>query len=129
MHTVTFPAAGQDPTTIDPFTTPPTTGTVYDGTSLYNSALLSTGAPGTGSTYELTFPDAGTFNYVCALHQFLGQRASIVVASAPVVTPPPTDIGQSPGSSPGGAIPWVAIAFMTLLVMMSAAARLAIRRR
>lgn len=129
VHTVTFPAAGQDPATIDPFTTPPTTGTVYDGTSLYNSALLSTGAPGTGSTYELTFPDAGTFNYVCALHQFLGQRGSIVVSAAPVVTPPPTDIGQSPGSSPGGAIPWVAIAFMTLLVMMSAAARLAIRRR
>ncbi len=63
-HTVTFPAAGQDPTTIDPFAEPATTNAVYDGTSLYNSALLALG-PGAPSTYELTFPDAGTFNYVC----------------------------------------------------------------
>jgi hypothetical protein len=126
---VTFPAAGQDPSTIDPFTTPPTTGTVYDGTSLYNSALLATGAPGTGSTYELTFPDAGTFNYICALHGPLGQTGSIVVAAAPVVTPPPTDVGRSLATPAGDGFPWVAIGFMTLLVMMSAAVRLAIRRR
>src|SRR6266540_2083916 len=44
VHTVTFPAAGQDPATIDPFAAPPTTDAVYDGTSLYNSALLATGA-------------------------------------------------------------------------------------
>ena len=59
VHTVTFPADGQDPATIDPFTTPPTTGTVYDGTSLYNSALLSTGAPGTGSTVRADIPRCG----------------------------------------------------------------------
>ena len=129
VHTVTFPAAGQDPSTIDPFTTPPTTESVYDGTSLYNSALLSTGAPGTGSTYELTFPDAGTFNYVCALHQFLGQRGSIVVAAAPVITPPPTDIGQATAPPAGGAIPWMAMGLLTLLALMGAAARIAFRRR
>ena len=126
---MTFPAAGQDPSTINPFTTPPTTELVYDGTSLYNSALLSTGAPGTGSTYELTFPDAGTFNYVCALHQFLGQRGSIVVAAAPVITPPPTDIGQATAPPAVGAIPWMAMGLLTLLALMGAAARIAFRRR
>lgn len=128
VHTVTFPAAGQDPSTIDPFTAPPTTATVYDGSSLYNSALLATGAPGTGSTYELTFPDAGTFNYVCALHQFLGQTGSIVVAAAPVVTPPPTDIGPL-ATEPEGGLPWVAIGFVLLVALVAAGGTLALRRR
>jgi plastocyanin len=129
VHTVTFPAAGQDPATIDPFTTPPTTETVYDGTSLYNSALLATGAPGTGSTYELTFPDAGTFNYVCALHQFLGQRGSIVVAAAPVITPPATDLGRATAPPDGGAFPWLALGLVMLFAMTAATATLVLRRR
>lgn len=128
-HTVTFPAAGQDPTTIDPFGTPPTTNTVYDGKSLYNSALLATGAPGTGSTYQLTFPKAGTFNYVCALHQFLGQTGRIVVAAAPIVTPPPTDRTPLPTSPPSVPIPLVAIGLLALIGISLAAGSRAIRRR
>jgi plastocyanin len=126
-HTVTFPAAGQDPMTIDPFTTPATTNAVYDGTSLYNSALMAAG-PGTASSYELTFPDAGTFDYVCALHQFLGQTGTIVVSEAPVITPPPTDhetLAATPGSEP----PWLAIWLLAALSAMVAAGTLALRRR
>ena len=132
-HTVTFPAAGQDPATIHPFTAPATTKSVYDGKSLFNSALLATGAPGVPSTYELTFPTPGTYNYVCALHQFLGQTGRIVVAAAPVpppvVTPPPTDTGPLPSNAPGGAPPWAAIGLLALLGLSIGAGALALRRR
>ena len=133
-HTVTFPATGQNPQTIDPFTTPPTTSGVYDGKSLYNSALLATGAPGTGSTYQLTFPKAGTFNYVCALHQFLGQKGRIVVAAAtvitpPVITPPPTDLVQARAGSPDAQLPWLPIGFLVLLGSTAFAVSLMLKRR
>jgi len=128
-HTVTFPAAGQDPLTIDPFTAPPTTKHVYDGSSLFNSGLLSTGAPGAPSTYELTFPDPGTFGYVCALHQSLGQTGQIVVAAAPAVTPPPTDTVPQPEGTPAGPPPWAAIALVVLVAAAVGGAALAQRRR
>jgi len=130
VHTVTFPAAGQDPATIDPFTAPATTNDTYDGTSLYNSALLATGAPGAPSTYELTFPDAGTFRYVCALHGFLGQAGTINVAAAPPeVTPPATDVGRLTAPSSGGGVPWIALGFLALLGLSVAAWTLTLRRR
>ena len=129
VHTVTFPAAGQDPMTIDPFGTPPTTNRVYDGKSLYNSALLATGAPGTGSTYELTFPKAGTFNYVCALHKFVGQRGRIVVAAAPVITPPPTDRGQLATGPSDAGLPWLPIGILVFLGSMALATSLMRKRR
>ena len=66
VHTVTFPAAGQDPATIDPFGTQATTNATYDGTSMYHSGLLAWFEPGSPTTYSLTFPDAGTFAYICA---------------------------------------------------------------
>jgi plastocyanin len=127
-HTVTFPAAGQDPTTIDPFTEPATTDAVYDGTSLYNSALLALG-PGAPSTYELTFPDAGTFNYVCSLHQFLGQTGSIVVSAAPEITPPATDHAPQHTGPPGGQLPWLAIGVLVFLAAFVGMAALMVRRR
>ncbi|MEX1170259.1 MAG: plastocyanin/azurin family copper-binding protein [Chloroflexota bacterium] len=126
-HTVTFPAAGQDPMTIDPFTTPATTNAVYDGTSLYNSALMAAG-PGSASSYELTFPAAGTFNYVCALHQFLGQTGAIVVSAAPVITPPPTD-HEKLAAPPPTELPWLVLGLLAALSVMVATGTLALRRR
>ena len=48
-------------------------GDTYDGTSLYNSASWLR-APGSPTSFELTFPDAGSFNYICALHVFRADR-------------------------------------------------------
>ena len=127
-HTVTFPAAGQDPTTIDPFTTTPTTNSTYDGTSLYNSALLAAG-PGAPTSFQLTFPEAGTFNYICALHVFLGQTGQIQVSAAPVITPPPTDVGQLAAGSPSGEVPWLALGLLLILATSIAAGTLVLRRR
>ncbi len=70
---------------------------MYDGTSEYSSGLLNAG-PGAPSAYTLTFPTAGVFQYVCALHQFLGQHGviavgqplpSAVAAASPAPAPSP----------------------------------------
>jgi plastocyanin len=130
-HTVTFPAAGQDPTTIDPFTTPPTTNSTYDGSSFYHSGLLGIPAPGAPNTYELTFPDAGTFNYICALHIFLGQTGVIDVAAAPApeITTPPTDVGRLSVDPPGSSAPWLAIGLLAVLGGSIATTVRVLRRR
>ncbi|MBX3031667.1 MAG: hypothetical protein KF809_16080 [Chloroflexi bacterium] len=77
VHTVTFPRTGQAPTSVDPFV-PASGGETYDGTAAAHSGLLNAG-PGSPSAYALTFPTAGTFAYVCALHAGLGQVGTIVV--------------------------------------------------
>lgn len=127
-HTVTFPADGQDPATIDPFTTPPTTSSTYDGSSLYNSGLLAAG-PGAPTTFQLTFPSAGTFNYICALHLFNGQTGQIVVGAAPVITAPPTDNEQVASAPPSGEAPWLAFALLLVVAASVSAGTLALRRR
>ena len=129
VHTVTFPAAAQDPSTIDPFTTPPSGGSTYDGSSLYHSGLLGIPAPGAPNTYELTFPDAGTFNYICALHIFLGQTGVIEVAAAPVITPPATDVGVLAPLTPSESPPWLAIGLLAAFAVLLMAGTLAVRRR
>ena len=129
VHTVTFPGATQDPSTIDPFTTPPTGGSTYDGSSFYHSGLLGIPAPGAPNTYELTFPDAGTFNYICALHIFLGQTGVIEVAAAPVITPPATDVGALTPMTASEGPPWLAIGLLAAFAVLLMAGTLAIRRR
>lgn len=94
VHTVTFPGPGQDPSTIDPFG-PPVGGDTFDGTSEASSGLLNA-ATGSPSSFTLTFPTAGVFGYVCALHQQFGQVGTIAVGA-------PLPSG-APGASaaPGG---------------------------
>jgi plastocyanin len=127
-HTVTFPATGQDPTTINPFTAPTTTNSVYDGKSFYNSGVFAFG--GAPTSYELTFPKAGSFGYICALHWPLGQTGTIVVAAAPSVTLPPTDAGPGVPVAPSGAPPWLLLGLLAALFGVSAVAgTLVLRRR
>ena len=132
VHTVTFPAAAQDPSSIDPFGTPPTGGSTYDGSSFYHSGLLGIPAPGAPNTYELTFPDAGSFNYICALHIFLGQTGQINVAAAPsppAATAPPTNRDVLAAALAGESPPWLAIALLAALATVIAGWTLAVRRR
>jgi plastocyanin len=84
IHTVTFFPGGtpQDPLAeFNPGDMSQITqvgGTTYDGTSYYNSGLLTTVPTGGDAgplppvphyaTYSLTFPDAGTFTYYCLVH-------------------------------------------------------------
>jgi plastocyanin len=63
QHTVTFPATGQDPASLDP-QAPATTSDTYDGSRLASSGVLNalTGSP---SAFTLTFPTAGSYGYLC----------------------------------------------------------------
>jgi plastocyanin len=62
-HTVTFPAAGQQPPAGPPDQIPPAGGSTYDGTALANSGVMRP-----GSSYSLTFTKAGTYTYYCLFH-------------------------------------------------------------
>lgn len=77
IHTVTFLATGQSLESTQPFdpSNPAELfkqgGHSYDGTSYYNSGLLSNVAvPGfpVTTSYSLTFPNEGDFTYWCLIH-------------------------------------------------------------
>jgi plastocyanin len=77
-HTVTFPAPGSDPWTMDPFTTQVTSDATYDPERLANSGVLALGADAP-TTFSLTFDTSGDFQYLCLLHGQLGQTGTITV--------------------------------------------------
>jgi plastocyanin len=64
-HTVTFLGpVTKPPAPGNPLNANPAGGSSYDGTVFTNSGFLAMGA-----TYTLTFPKAGTYAYLCLLHQ------------------------------------------------------------
>ena len=72
IHTVTFLKPGQKRPPFnpnDPKQALPQGGSVYNGTSYYNSGLMSNmpGLPG-GQSYTLTFGVTGDFTYYCLVH-------------------------------------------------------------
>ena len=78
-HTVTFLPPGE---TELPATQPPASrsGADYDGRSLINSGTLSFTAADGLRSFEMRFPRAGTYQYVCFLHYRLeGQKGTITV--------------------------------------------------
>lgn len=56
----------------------PAGGSVHRGDGFYNSGFLATDGPAARS-YSLTFTKAGTFDYLCAVHDVFGMKATIVV--------------------------------------------------
>lgn len=74
---------GQAP--FDPFESPVTKPSqTYDPSRVYHSGVLGLAAfgdPNAPSEFDLTFPDPGTFPYVCLLHGPLGHVGTVVVES------------------------------------------------
>jgi plastocyanin len=101
QHTVTFPALGQDPASIDP-ATPATTSETYDGSRLATSGVLNatTGSP---SGFTLTFPTEGTYRYVCLEHLDAGHVGTIQVGDAPA-SAAPVEASPAPASSEAPAV-------------------------
>lgn len=118
IHTVTFLEEGQDPNTLDPFATAPAKPSdTYDGDSFYNSGLIGPeGGPQAPTTFDLTFEDVGTFNYLCLLHAPLGQTGTVTVSEAPSQLP---GTGGDPGGS-GGRLPLMLVGGALLLVLAGA---------
>lgn len=97
VHTVTFVPEGTDPSTLDPFATPPSgDGSEYDGTQLANSGVFNAG-PMSVASFSLTFPNEGTYPFVCLLHAGMGQLGTVMVGDLP-----PTDVagGVDPTAPP-----------------------------
>jgi plastocyanin len=78
-HTVTFMPPGE---TALPAVQPPATpsGQPYDGRSLVNSGTLAFTAADGLRYFEMKFPNAGTFPYLCFLHYTAeGQKGVVTV--------------------------------------------------
>lgn len=126
-HSVTFLKPGQDPHTLgDPFEVPVSKPSqTYDGQSFYNSGLLAFGPPGAPTEFDLTFPNQGTFPYLCLLHGDLGQTGTITVGATTAVSPTPTvtglpKTGGSPTDGSSSGLSWMlaAIAGGAILATM-----------
>jgi plastocyanin/sugar lactone lactonase YvrE len=75
-----FQEAGPPILVLNPLTVFPVKPTgEFDGTGYRNSGITSAnGGPG-GSSFSMTFSKAGSYDYICAIHQELGMEASITV--------------------------------------------------
>ena len=76
----------------DPSAFAPAGGETYNGKAPWVSSGLYLGVPLPGPhSYSLKFTKAGTFHYLCVLHDIVGMKGTITVAAAPAqATPPPT---------------------------------------
>ncbi len=81
---VTPQAAGPPKFTINPQILAPAGGASYNGTGFYSSGFINgTQDPAPGPrTYHLTFTKAGTYEYVCMLHDTLGMTGHVTVLGA-----------------------------------------------
>ena len=63
---------------VTPHVMAPSGGSLHRGEGFYNSGFMLTEGPGVRS-YSLTFTKAGTFEYLCAVHDDFGMRAKVIV--------------------------------------------------
>ena len=107
-HTVTF---GQEPpggpeALAQPYGNP----SAYNGTRPLNSGYLGINPPWVGTTFRVRFTKAGTYPYICGLHDELGMKGTVIVQ--PALGPGPgtpaelPDTGQSDGR---GELGWLLV--------------------
>ena len=124
-HSVSF---GTEPH--DPSVNAPAGGTTYNGTAAWVSSGLFLGPPiPAPHSYSLKFTAAGTFPYICVLHDIVGMTGTITVsaAAAPVAAPSPPATTTAPADAPHGAdgatLPILLLAGMAGLVATLVTAR------
>ena len=104
------------------------------------SGTWDSGVQGTGFTFDVTFPAAGTFNYFCSVHCGLGMTETIIVGPPPTptptvpATPTPTPVGPrsptaTPGPGGGSAVPALSPPIPTVLGVLLAITALFLLRR
>jgi plastocyanin len=126
-HSVSFGPEPQDPSA-----TAPSGGTTYAGSGWVSSGLFIGPPIPAPHTYSLKFTKAGTYKYICVLHDIVGMTGSITVAApqpTPRLTQPPTNtqpVAPSRGSTDQD-VGLVALGLVALAAL--AAAYVAIRRR
>lgn len=85
----------------DPFEAPVTVpaNNVYPGTGIVHSGFIGEDLPD-GTTFSLSFSQAGTYQYYCLLHAFLNQTGSITVTQAATPTAVPATATAVPSTVP-----------------------------
>jgi plastocyanin len=126
-HSVSFGPEPQDPSALAP-----SGGTTYAGTGWVSSGLYVGPPIPAPHSYSLKFTKAGTYPYICVLHDVVGMTGSITVAApqaTPRLTQPPTNtqpVAPTTGSDDLGS----GLAVLALVALGAlAAAYVAIRRR
>ena len=117
-HTVTFnPQLFQgDPTApVAPVTAP------FDGTGLVNSGLLGFSPVGpVPSSFTLVFSKAGSYQYLCLLHDAEGMMGTVNVAAAPAPTATATAAPLPPKTGTGAGVDrsrdWTPLGLILLLL-------------
>jgi plastocyanin len=98
FHDVIFTGGGQPPEFVQPgpdgvFVNPeaafPQGESSYTGNGVAGSGLLNK-----GQTYSLTFPDAGTYTYYCAIHPGMVGSVQVQPAGQPADTQASIDAGH-----------------------------------
>ncbi len=79
----------------------------YDGSKPLNSGFIGADPHWFGKTFSVTFTRAGTYHYICALHDEMGMRGTVVVDPA---MPNAGGGGTSPESHISGVLPLLALA-------------------
>jgi plastocyanin len=72
---------------------------------------------GEADTFAQTFAAAGTYDYHCAIHDYMTGTVTVLAASE---TPPSTDT-DSPAGTPAGSVPWLplVVGFGALFVVFA----------
>ena len=140
-HTVTF---NPDQFQGDPLHTPGTTNTTFDGTGLANSGIiapaddpLSSAFTSSGTSFELTFSKAGSYQYICLLHDEEGMAGAVNVSAAatsPTATAPTTTAPKPPNTGSGasassGTSLWMALGLAAALLALTGAGVFAVTRQ
>lgn len=157
-HTVSFNLqnSGLDPNTTDPFSVPPTgaaDGTYDGGTEFVHSGILGVEAGGgsqsAAETFTLKFTKAGSYSYVCLLHENQGMTGTVNVAAQTTTTPTatpsqtatatpskttttapqPPDTGSGTGSSSNNSLLLLGVVAALFLVTGTGVTAVALRRR
>lgn len=143
-HTVTFnPPPG--PPEGDPFEIPPSKpAAAFDGTGFWHSGVIGVNPddPTTPTSFEMTFSKAGSFQYVCILHEDQGMVGTVNVeaqtapppatatpAATKTAAPAPPSTGSGTAGTNAGVNGWLLLAAVVLAISASGVAVTTVRRR
>ncbi len=81
----------------------------FDGTGYWNSGLMDTytARPPGGSAFSMTFSKAGSYDYICVVHQILGMTGNVTVTERATAAPTAEarQVAPIPATARGPAIP------------------------
>ncbi len=104
---------------LNPAAVAPAGGSTYDGTGVSSSGFTpgkNDPAPGP-RTYSLTFTKAGTYEFICVLHDQMGMSGHITVLPASAGTGNPTPGMPQTGQSTSSLLPPMALVAGVLLLL------------